>query len=97
MAKKHHDQEVFSSHEGFREYTKKYGYFLEWKGTNVFSFKSDLNFDFQEGHFFNSEKGYFQIRRIQQKWIYGCLHTLVHLEKSEDGYKNNIQGQRIPG
>jgi hypothetical protein len=81
--KKSHDQEVCSDHEGFREGVTKYAYFLEWKGTNVFSFNSNLNYEFQVGHYFNNEKNYFQIRRIQQNWMYGKLLTLVHLEKCD--------------
>jgi hypothetical protein len=82
--KKSHDQEVCISHEGFREGTTKYNYFLEHKGMNIFSFNSNLNYNFEVGHFFNSEKGYFQIRRIQQNWMYGKLLTLVHLEECDE-------------
>ncbi len=79
--KKHHDQEVYDNHQGFREGVTKYFYFFEHKGMNIMSFNSNLDYNFKENHFVNHPKGYFKIRRIQQNWSYGRLLTLLHLEE----------------
>ena len=79
--KKVHDQSISDSHEGFREGTTKYAYLCEWKGNTIFSANTNLEIKFEVGHYFNTGEQYFQIRRIQQSWMYGKLLTLIHLEK----------------
>lgn len=82
--KKVHDQTISESHEGFREGVTKYSYLLEWKGVTISLSQSNLETTFEVGHYYNCDKGYFQIRRIQQSWMYGRLLTLIHLEKTEE-------------
>jgi hypothetical protein len=73
--KKHHDQEVLSSHEGFREGTRKYTYSFAYRGKIKSRSTNDEEL-FVEGQVIDGKV----IRKIEQKWSYGTLCTLIFLE-----------------
>lgn len=74
--KKHHDQEILSSHEGFREGTRKYSYSFAYRGKIKSRTTNDEEI-YQEGQIVDGKL----IRKIETKWIYGTLCTLIFFEE----------------
>jgi hypothetical protein len=74
--KKQHDQEQYSSHEGFRENTIKYSYSFEFMG-RMETHETNEEEHYEVGQEYDGKR----IRRIQNSWMYGKYLTLIHLEK----------------
>jgi hypothetical protein len=77
--KKNHDQSVYDGHEGFRYESPKYAYCFEYRGDIQVR-----NSDEEEQFEVDQEVDGKRIRRIQEKWVYGTFHRLIHLEDMEN-------------
>jgi hypothetical protein len=73
--KKEHSEEVYNTHEGFREGVVKYSYNIEHQG-KIITEETDEEKDYKIGQIVNKKK----IRNIQIFWSYGTCNFLIHLE-----------------